>query len=114
MSVAKVTESEQTPTAIPTVEYSAAVVRQTSVDAELAAVRFTGVTQDAVTGDWICWREGQIIGWAKTPGEAGQRVTGCSTACAEHSGTMSAEQAVSILADAGNLTGVEAALLTLV
>ena len=73
-----------TDNAIPTVEYSEAVERQTTVDAELAAVHFTGVTQDGVTGDWICWASGRIIGWAKTPGDAGQRVTNCQAAHEAH------------------------------
>jgi len=73
-----------TDNGIPTIEYSEAALRQTRVDAELAAVHFTGVTQDGVTGDWICWANGRIIGWAKTPGDAAQRVTACQAAYEAH------------------------------
>ena len=44
------------------VEYSETVEQQKATDAMLSAARFTGTTQDLVTGDYIVWAAGAIVG----------------------------------------------------
>jgi len=76
----------QTPILI---EYTAAVEQQKALDAALAAARFTGTTQDQVTGDYIVWAAGAIVGWAKTPDEAAHHAQACIAAQAAHTTTLS-------------------------
>jgi len=64
------TDGHSTPTNFALVEYTEAVEQQKALDAALAAARFTGTTQDLVTGEYIVWAAGAIVGWAKTPDEA--------------------------------------------
>src|SRR6266566_920447 len=66
------------------VEYEEAVEHQKTIDAALAAARFTGTTQDLVTGDYIVWASGAIVGWAKTPQEAAHRAQACISVQAAH------------------------------
>ncbi len=71
------------------VEYDEAVERQKATDAALAAARFTGTTQDMVTGDYIVWAAGAIVGWTKTPDEAAHRLQANAAAQAARAATQS-------------------------
>jgi hypothetical protein len=54
----------------PLVEYGQAAEQQIAIDAALGSARFSGSAQDQVSGDWLVWADGAIVGWCKTQDEA--------------------------------------------